>query len=98
MKNYDVVEKLSILRRGDSFRDWHSLDDRRVCAVCNGNFAGRDVIVSKNGDYYELHCPTAGCRSHAHQWIPDNPSATERVDADWWTALSHPVECRAYAL
>lgn len=99
MKSYDGVEKLAILRREDRFRDWHSLDDRRVCVVCGGNFAGRDIIVSENSNCHELHCPSLGCRSRTHQWVyPDNPAITEEIEADWWRALGHPAAYRVHAI
>ena len=99
MKRYDAVEKLAILRHEDHFRDWRSLDDRRVCVVCGGNFAGRDVTVSETSNSRELHCPTEGCRSHPHQWVyPDNSAITEEAETDWWRALAHPAEYRAQAI
>ena len=98
MKSYDPVKKLDILRRGDHFRDWHSLDDRRVCIVCGGDFAGREVIVSEDGNCYELHCPTPGCRSRTHQWVHlDNPIGGQ-AHTDWWKALSRWGEHRVQAI
>jgi len=33
-------DRLSILRAGDHFRRWNSLDDQRVCSVCERKFKG----------------------------------------------------------
>ncbi len=86
----DPADKLAILRQQDSFRDWQSLDDKRVCVLCEKQFSGHDVIVSADGSGYELRCPTGGCHSHVHQWIyPLNPLISDKTSADWWQALGN---------
>ena len=81
-------DRLSILQANDHFRDWYSLDDERVCAVCDRRFSGHDVVISTMGDEVELRCPTSSCQSGIHQWLhPGNPLASEESEKDWWHAL-----------
>jgi hypothetical protein len=81
-------DRLSILQANDHFRDWHSLDDERVCAVCNRRFTGHDVVISTMGDEVELRCPTSDCQSRVHQWLHlGNPFAFEENEKDFWHAL-----------
>src|SRR5436190_20406578 len=63
-------DRLSILRAGDRFRKWKSLDDQRVCNVCERKFKGRQVEIRRfSSGKYTLHCPTLGCTSGPHQWL-----------------------------
>ncbi len=95
----DTPEKLALLRKEDHFRSWQSLDDKRVCVLCEETFAGQDVIVSRHGAGYELHCPTRGCPSRVHQWVyPGNPLSKEAANADWWQALADPLGKEAHAI
>jgi hypothetical protein len=84
-----TTNRLSILRVNDHFRDWHTLDDERLCALCGRQFTGHDVVISTMGDEVELYCPTPQCRSRVHQWVhPGNPLVSEQDSEDWWHALS----------
>ena len=40
-------DRLSILREGDRFRKWNSLDDQRVCSVCERKFKGRQIEIRR---------------------------------------------------
>ena len=81
-------DRLSILRACDHFREWQSLDDRRVCVVCDRSFSGHEVQIVMIGNDYKLHCPTAACESGVHQWVyPGNPLLSDTAYADWWRAL-----------
>ena len=82
-------ERLSIVRASDHFREWHSLDDRRFCVVCERTFTGRQVrILRDRSGGFRLRCPTETCKSEPNQWIcPGNPHASNQVDLDWWRAL-----------
>ena len=82
------TDKLSILQANDHFRDWHTLEDERVCALCNQKFSGNDVVISTIGDQVELRCPTSNCRSAVHQWVyPGNPLLSEKNYEGWWHSL-----------
>jgi len=65
----DLDDRLSILRVGDSLRNWNSLDDQRVCVRCGRKFKGRQVDIRRlSGGKFKLCCPTLGCVSAPHQW------------------------------
>ena len=82
------TDKLSILQVNDHFRDWHTLNEERVCALCDRKFTGHDVVISIAGDEAELRCPTPQCQSGVHQWVhPSNPLLSEKNEEDWWHAL-----------
>jgi len=84
-----LEDRLSILRTEDQFRRWQSLDDERLCILCERKFNGRQVEVRRFGNgKYELHCPTEACHSGPHQWVyPGTPLISDIVDPDWWSAL-----------
>src|SRR5215471_13482217 len=65
----NLDDRLSILRVGDSFRSWNSLDDQRVCVLCGRKFKGRQVDIRRlPGDKFKMCCPTLGCLSNPDQW------------------------------
>jgi hypothetical protein len=71
MRKHLVPERrLDILRAGDGLRKWHSLDDKRVCILCERIFTGRQIDIScdQRGRYL-LKCPTNGCASIAAHWF-----------------------------
>ena len=45
--HFKLDDRLSILRAGDRFRKWNSLDDQRVCSVCERKFKGRQVEIRR---------------------------------------------------
>jgi hypothetical protein len=89
----ESADKLSILQANDHFRDWHTLEDKRVCVVCGRNFNGHEVVIATVGDEPDLHCPTPHCKSGVHQWAyPGNPLLSEKTYQDWWHALGSAQE------
>ena len=82
-------DRLSILRTGDQFRTWKSLDDERVCILCEKKFSGHGVEIMRTGDgRYELHCPTEECNSGPHQWVySGTPLISDIIEPDWWRAV-----------
>ena len=93
MPGMETTDKLSVLRAHDHFRDWQTLNDERVCVLCDRNFTGHDVRVLTTGDGTQLHCPTANCQSGVHQWVyPGNPLISEQTEQDWWQALGSSDE------
>jgi len=63
-------EKLAILQAADSRRRWHSLDDRRVCVLCDRTITGRQVEVRvESSGTVSVHCPTEGCQSVPSDWF-----------------------------
>ena len=69
-KHVSLGEKLSALQASDSFRKWHSLDDQRVCILCEKVITGRmiDVQQDSKGNYW-LNCPTSGCAGSPRDWF-----------------------------
>jgi len=82
-------DRLSVLRAEDRFRNWRSLDDERLCIICNRKFSGRQVEIRRLGNRkYELRCPTEGCKSGTHLWIyPATPLVSHVVASNWWRPL-----------
>ena len=56
------LDELSILRAGDRFRKWNSLDDRRVCSVCERKFKGKQIEIPEiaNRDSVETDATFGG--------------------------------------
>ena len=69
-KHVGLDEKLSALQEADPLRHWYSLDDKRVCVLCDRVISGRmiDIWQDKRG-VYRLHCPTASCSSSPRDWF-----------------------------
>jgi hypothetical protein len=83
-----ATDKLAILQANDHFRDWRTLDDKRVCVLCDRQFTGHDVLVATAGKEVHLHCPTHNCKSGVHHWVyPGNPLLSDATYEDWWQAL-----------
>src|SRR5205085_12551267 len=82
-------ERLRFLRDADQSRTWSSLDDKRVCILCDKRFSGRQVDITRSRTgRYELRCPTDGCTAGPSQWVyPGNPLVSEAAYADWQRAL-----------
>jgi hypothetical protein len=92
--NVILSHRLSILRAGDRSRKWKSLDDQRVCSVCERKFKGRQIEIRRFHGRYKLFCPTLGCPSGPHQWLyPRTPVVSELTDSDWWHAGKQPTRC-----
>jgi hypothetical protein len=66
-------DRLSIVQKADRDRKWNSLDDHRVCILCNQVISGREIRIRVDPQgRYELHCPTDGCAATVKDWVyPD---------------------------
>jgi len=84
-------DRLSILCTKDQFRIWKSLEDQRVCILCEKKFNGHEVEITRSGEgNYELHCPTKECNSGPHQWVyPGTPLISDIIEPDWWSAIGN---------
>ena len=82
-------ERLSALRAGDPFREWHSLDDERFCVLCERTFTGRQVrIIRDRSGRFRLRCRTESCKAGPSHWVyPSRPLTSDKVDDDLW----HPL-------
>jgi len=90
-------DRLSILRAGDRFRKWNSLDDQRVCSVLERKFKGRQIEIRRfHGGRYKMYCPTLGCPSQPNQWFdPQAPVVSEIAEPDRWRAGMQPAQRQA---
>jgi hypothetical protein len=72
------AERFDLLRRIDTRRRWKSLDDERVCLLCERKFAGRHLEFRRNrSGEVELRCPTDGCKATPDEWVYlDDPRLT----------------------
>jgi hypothetical protein len=72
-------ERLKILRAGDKLRTWSSLDDERLCVLCERILSGRQIKISRDQrGRYLLKCPSSGCDSFAAHWLYVG-NATDRL-------------------
>lgn len=70
-RHIPLDEKLVALQQADPSRHWSSLDDNRVCALCEKVITGRMIDVWQDGKgAYHLHCPTSGCAGAPQDWFP----------------------------
>jgi len=73
-KHVALEERLAVLHEADSYRKWYSLDDRRVCVLCDRVITGRMIdIWQDNHGGYRLHCPTPGCPATPRDWFYHGP-------------------------
>jgi hypothetical protein len=69
-----LEEKLFALREADTFRKWSSLDDKRVCVLCDRLITGRMIDIWQDGHgAYHVHCPTPGCPATPRDWFYHGP-------------------------
>src|SRR5215472_4271793 len=81
----NLDDRLSILRVGDPVRSWNSLDDHRVCVLCERKFKGRQVDIRRlPGGKFKLCCPTLGCLSTPDQWRHATPPVPSRLVETHW--------------
>src|SRR4051794_26492222 len=78
-------ERLNILQTVDNLRRWYSLDDKRLCAICDRVIDGHQVEIRGERDHYTLHCPTNDCPSNFSHWFLYHAPAVAGTGA---TALS----------
>jgi len=76
-RHVPLDEKLAALQAADPERKWSSLDDHRVCGVCEKVITGRmiDIWQDEHGSYH-LHCPTSGCSGSPSDWLCRGASET----------------------
>ena len=69
-RHIGLDEKLSVLQEFDTFRKWYSLDDSRVCVLCDRLINGRMIDIWQDRDgSYRMHCPTPGCAAGPRDWF-----------------------------
>ena len=85
-------EKLNLLRAADLRRKWYTLDDQRVCVLCDKAITGRQIVVTANPQGgYILRCPTPDCVSTPNDWFYQGSgfsakaSTVRMSEASLWT-------------
>jgi hypothetical protein len=76
-------EKLEALRRLDQFRQWHSLNDKRYCLVCDKIITGRQIQVAggtRGNRPLRISCPTDGCNSIPMDWVLPTDEILAKVE------------------
>jgi hypothetical protein len=77
------AEKLSVLRRLDQLRQWHSLDDKRYCLVCGEIITGHQIQVvvgTRSNRALRLSCPSDRCNSIPIDWMLPTDEILARVE------------------
>jgi len=93
----NLDDRLAILRVGDPFRSWNSLDAQRVCVLCGRKFKGRQVDIRRLlGGRFKLCCATLGCVSTPHQWrYAKAPVASDLIETHLPHRLAKKEQRRA---
>ena|SRR5690348_3356926 len=73
----DPHQRLNILQTVDNHRRWYSLDDKRICVICERVIDGHQIEIGGGPDHYTLHCPTADCPSNFSHWFLYHPGVAE---------------------
>ena len=68
-----LQERLQALRLIDNERRWYSVDDKRVCLICERIISGQEIRISGGPDHYQLACPTDGCPGNSSHWLLYRP-------------------------
>jgi len=83
-------DRLDLLRAADPSRKWRSLDDRRICVLCDRVISGRQVMITRDANgAVKVACPTSDCAGSPREWVyPGNPLVSDKAWADWAMALA----------
>jgi hypothetical protein len=86
-------EKLTVLQKCDGFRKWYSMDDARICVLCDRFITGRQIRITRDRrGGHALHCPTSGCRSTPREWMYAGNSLLARGgDLGLWEKIKKPL-------
>ncbi len=80
--NLSADERLRLLRETDHSSPWYSLDDKRVCGICERVFSGRQIQFQQRTQIGDaLRCPTEDCPADSKHW---------RVWSDRELPTAHP--------
>lgn len=84
-KDLTLEQRLDVIRKADHLRKWDSLDNERICIVCERVFSGNEIRISRDQrGRYLLQCPTQGCPSFVGHWFyvgaRPNPAPLRRIN------------------
>lgn len=68
-------ERLRILRLTDLKRRWYTVEDKRLCLICERVISGGEIRISGGPANYRLSCPTPDCPGTFSHWFLYRPSA-----------------------
>ena len=81
LEELNEEQRLTILQDLDLERRWYSIDDKRICTVCERIISGREIQITGTPGNYSLRCPTEGCPSNFSHWflfrLPPDPNEKE---------------------
>ena len=90
LKHYSPEDRLDLLREKDLRRKWYSLDDKRVCVLCDRVITGRQVEIRRRRGCATLHCPTEGCEGTPNEWFYHGSASSA-------AAVAKPTRTAAFA-
>jgi hypothetical protein len=62
--------KLKLLQRLDSFHQWQSTHQRRLCLACGRIISGFEIKISQDEPgLLRLRCPTEDCPAGPADWV-----------------------------
>ncbi len=70
-------ERLKILRLTDEERRWYTVDDKRLCLICERIISGRDIRIEGGPEKFSLACPTDGCPGTYSHWFLYRPTPAQ---------------------
>jgi len=75
-------KRLRILQTVDNLRRWYSLDDKRLCAICDRVIDGHQIEIRRVAGQYSLHCPTTDCPSNFSHWFLYHEPGIRRTNSE----------------
>jgi hypothetical protein len=65
-------KKLKLLQRLDSFREWRSSNEKRLCLGCGKIISGTEIKISRalrGLGLLRLRCPSENCTAGPMEWV-----------------------------
>ena len=67
-------DRLRILRLTDAERRWYTVDDKRLCVICERIISGREIRIDGGPEKFRLSCPTVDCLGTFSHWFLYRPT------------------------
>lgn len=85
--------KLTLLQGHDAQRKWRSLEDKRICLLCGGEFNGHAIRVRIRSGRPRFLCPDPGCSGELPLFARvGNPLLNDSLWLDWMRIEESPQE------
>ncbi len=76
--------RLRLLQEHDRARPWTSLEDCRVCLLCESEFQGGDIRIHVRNGKPVFQCPGVVCPGGLEHFVhPGNPLLNDETWHDW---------------